>query len=104
MFEQRVCRFFGCERNPDSGAGGTETRADNKAGSPLFIEAKLRATSAIHVLFAEVEKKAAAENKTPVLGLQWKNHAGWLLVCRPQDVHLLSSLAKDYEALPDGKD
>jgi hypothetical protein len=40
------------------------------------------------------------EGKTPVAAPRENNHEGYLLVIRPQDVHLLSSLAKDYEALP----
>jgi len=99
LFEARVAAFFGTRRKPLSGGDSGGSRSDS-LHDQLYIEAKLRAKSPIHRLFAAVEKQAAAEGKTPVLALQEKCHAGWLLVCRPQDVHLLSSLAKDYKSLP----
>ena len=103
LFESRVARFFGAERNPGSGCGMTDTMSDS-THPVLFIESKLRAKSPIHALFGDVAEKAAQEGKTPILALQWKNHAGWLLVCRPEHIHLLSSLAKDYDNVPSGKE
>ncbi len=102
-FEQRVARFFGSTRAPLSGRNNKITGSDS-LHPELFIECKLRAESPIHTLFAETEAKAKAEYKKPILALQWKNHPGWLLVCRPEDIHLLSSLAKDCDNLPGGKD
>ena len=98
-FEQRVARFFGCERNPLSGSGAGLTASDSKHPA-IYIEAKLRAKSPVHRLFAETEAAARKEGKTPVLALQEKYHEGWLLVCRPEDIHALSSYAKDYDGLP----
>ena len=98
-FEQRVARFFGSERNPLSGSGAGLTASDTKHPA-LFIEAKLRVKSPVHRLFAKTEQEAKKEHKTPLLALQEKNHAGWLLVCRPEDIHTLSSYAKDYDSLP----
>ena len=98
IFEQRVARFFGSERNPLSGSGAGLTASDSKHPA-IYIEAKLRAKSPVHRLFAETEAAARKEGKTPVLALQEKYHAGWLLVCRPEDIHLLSNYAKDYESL-----
>jgi hypothetical protein len=100
MFEQRVAAFFGTRRKPLSGGGSGGSHSDSQH-EQLFIEAKLRAKSPVHRLFAVVEKHAAAEGKTPLLALQEKNHVGWLLVCRPEDIHLLSSLARNYKSLPD---
>jgi len=100
-FESRVARFFGSTRAPLSGRNGKQTGSDSLHPA-VFVECKLRAESAVHSLFAEIEKRAIAEGKTPLLALQWKNHAGWLLVCRPEDIHLLASYAKNCENLPDG--
>lgn len=104
-FERRVAAFFGTKRKPLSGGNSGGSRSDSQH-ERLFIECKLRAKSPVHRLFAEVETMAAKEGKTPMLALQEKHHPGWLLVCRPEDIHLLSGLAKDCEALPkdDGQD
>jgi len=102
LFEERVARFFGAHRNPGSGCGMTETQSDSLHPA-LFVECKLRARSPIHALFREVEAKAKREGKTPILALQEKHYPGWLLVCRPQDIHLLASYTKDYESLPTGE-
>jgi len=102
-FEQRVARFFGSTRAPLSGRNNKITGSDSLHPA-LFIECKLRAESPIHKLFAETQAKAQAEGKTPLLALQWKNHAGWLLVCRPEDIHLLASFAKNCSILPPYED
>jgi hypothetical protein len=99
--ERRVAGFFGSTRAPLSGGNGKQTRSDTLHPA-LFIEAKLRAKSPVHRLFAKVETLAAKERKTPILALQEKYHPGWLLVCRPEDIHLLASCAKACESLPDG--
>ena len=99
IFEQRVARFFGSERNPLSGSGAGLTASDSKHPA-IYIEAKLRAKSPVHRLFAETERAAQKENRVPILALQEKYHAGWLLVCRPEDIHTLSSYAKDYDSQP----
>lgn len=100
-FERRVAAFFGSSRTPLSGGNGKQTRSDT-LHARLFIECKLRAKSPVHRLFAETEHLAAKEGKTPILALQEKHHPGWLLVCRPEDIHLLASYAKGCESLPDG--
>jgi len=93
-----VALFFGCRRNPGSGCGMTDTRSDS-THPDLFIEAKLRADSPLHKMYAEAAEKATREGKVPILALQWKHHPGWLLVCLPEHIHLLSSLAKDHDGL-----
>ena len=98
-FERRVARFFGSRRAPLSGSNGGATRSDTLHPA-LYIECKLRSRSPVHRLFALVEKAAAKESKVPALALQEKNHAGWLLICRPADVHLLASYAKNIDTLP----
>lgn len=99
-FERRVAAFFGTKRNPLSGGNSGGTRSDSRH-EQLFIECKLRAKSPVHRLFTDVATLAAKEGKTPILALQEKHHPGWLLVCRSEDIHFLSNLAKDYETLPD---
>jgi hypothetical protein len=105
-FEQLVARFFGSERTPLSGGNDKRTRSDS-LHPQLFIEAKYRGKSAICSLYREVAKLAVKEGKVPVVALKEKGKEGWLLVCHPLDIHLLSSLAKDYtnpKFLPDGKE
>ncbi len=101
-FERRVAAFFGTRRKPLSGGNSGGSRSDSEH-EQLFIECKLRAKSPAHRLFAAVEQLAAKEGKTPILALQEKHHPGWLLVCRPEDIHLLASYAKDGEARPDSE-
>ena len=99
LFEARVANFFKTTRTPLSGGASRHTESDT-LHEALFIEAKLRQKLPIADLFDEVMKKAKKENKVPLLALQKKNRKGWLLVCRPEDVHLISSYAKEYEKLP----
>ncbi len=99
-FEAEVARFFGSARAPLSGGNGKQTRSDSLHDT-LFIEAKYRGKSAVCTLFRKVAKLAAKEGKTPVVALREKNHEGYLLVIRPQDLQLLSSLAGNYEAQSD---
>jgi len=101
-FERRVAAFFGTKRKPLSGGNSGGGRSDSQH-ERLFIECKLRAKSPVHRLFAGVEKQAAKEDRVPLLALQEKHYPGWLLVCRPEDIHLLASYAKDYESLPVGE-
>jgi len=100
QFERRVATFFGSTRTPLSGGNGKQTCSDT-LHDRLFIECKLRAKSPVHRLFAETEKLAVKEGKTPLLALQEKHHPGWLLVCRPDDIHLLASYAEDVDSPPD---
>lgn len=83
-----------------SGSNGAQTGSDT-LHKQLFIECKLRAKSPVHCLFAQVEKSAAKEGKTPVVALQQKHCSGFLLVCRPEDLHVLASYAKDIDRLPE---
>jgi len=84
-FERRVASFFGSRRAPLSGSNGGQTASDS-LHPDLYIEAKLRAKSAVCTLFEQVERSARVEDKLPVVALQHKNRAGWLLVCRPGDL------------------
>lgn len=99
-FERRVAAFFHSRRAPLSGSNGGQTGSDSLHPS-VYIECKLRAKSPVHRLFAEVAKSAAREDKVPVVALQEKNHAGFLLICRPTDLHVLASFAKDIDHLPE---
>ena len=103
QFERRVARFFGAGRTPLSGGNSGHTRSDS-LHPDLFIECKQRKSSATVKLFRETETLAKKENKTPVVALQQTNDTkGWLLVCRPKDLFLLASHAKDYDNLPTDK-
>jgi hypothetical protein len=99
QFERRIAAFFNTVRKPLSGGAHVIGRSDSQH-ERLFIECKLRAKSPIHRLFAETEAKAKKEGKTPILALQEKYHEGWLLVCRPQDIHKVHAECVDCETLP----
>ena len=99
LLEQRVASFFNSRRTPLSGSASAHTESDTLHAA-LFIEVKLRQKSPITDLFTQVQEKAKKENKIPLLALQKKNHKGWLFVCRPEDIHVISSYAKDFESLP----
>ena len=98
-FEKRVAAFFHTKRQRSSGGSADYGDSDSQHDA-IYIEAKLRAKSAIHTLFAETERRAQKERKIPILALQLKNHTGWLLVCRPSDIHALSGYARNEEETP----
>ena len=93
-FERVVAKFFNSPRNPLSGGNSKHTRSD-VINDRVYPECKYRDKMAIFTLFADTAEKAKAENKIPVCCLKQKNTNGWLLVCRPEDVHQISSEAKD---------
>lgn len=99
-FERRVAAFFHTKRKPLSGGNSGGSRSDSQH-ERLFIECKLRAKSPVHRLFAETVKLAEKEGKVPLLALQEKSHAGWLLVCRPEDIHAIHCECLDCESLPE---
>lgn len=79
--ERRVARELGGERNPLSGGASRHTRGDALLPVPLFVEVKHgssvpRSSFAIERLFGEVETKARAEGKVPVLVLHSKGKKG----------------------------
>jgi hypothetical protein len=47
---------------------------------------------------------AQREDKVPVVALKDKSQEGCLIVCHPRDIHLLSSLAKNYDNLLDAQE
>jgi hypothetical protein len=83
--EQRVADLFGAKRTPLSGMANSMTKAD-MIHHKIFIEAKLRANSPMYDLYLETEAKAKKENKIPVVAIQKKNHSGFLLILRPEDL------------------
>lgn len=97
--ERQAAAMFGSERTPLSGGNSKITRSDSLHGD-LFVETKLRRHHAVFSLFREVEKLAAAESKTPVAVLAEKGKPGFLIVCRPESIHLLHHVMKDVDSLP----
>lgn len=82
--ERRVARFLGGERNPTSGGNGRHSRADALLPKPIFVETKhgkaaealLRSPKRLARLFEQVEERAIAEGKVPVVVLhppRWGN-------------------------------
>src|SRR5262249_14495252 len=68
--ERQAARLFGSERQPGSGSGGRsdQSRSDS-THDRLFIETKLRASSAVRTLWERTAALARREAKTPVLML-----------------------------------
>lgn len=85
QFERRIAEKFNTKRTPLSGINSSITASDTQH-SKLFIEAKLRAKSAIHNLFEKTERLAYIEKKIPILALQKKNEKDFLIVCRFSDI------------------
>ena len=73
QFERRVATLFGGKRVPLSGGNSGHTRADVMGVGGLFIEAKLRAKSALWSLFDSTKPLAKAEGKLPVLAIGRKH-------------------------------
>lgn len=95
--ERDAARLFGTTRQVLSGAGGRSdrTRSDT-THDRLFVECKLRASSAVRSLWERVRKLARAEGKVPVLVLYAKGKAGGLVVVHEDD---LAAVAAELEAL-----
>jgi hypothetical protein len=79
--ERQAASIFGARRQVGSGSGGRadQTRSDSLHKN-LFIETKLRASSATRNLWESTAALAKKEAKTPVLMLYAKNKTGALVV------------------------
>ena len=91
--ERQAARLFGSERQPGSGSGGRsdQTRSDS-THDRLFIETKLRASSAVRTLWERTAALARREAKTPVLMLYAKGKPGGLIVVH--EMHLAAVAAE----------
>jgi hypothetical protein len=99
--EDRAARFFGAKRRVLSGSANRGDIGGDDASHPtLFIESKLRASSAVRTLHDAVRKRAMKEgNKTPVVCLFGKHRPGFLLCIHSDDLAIV--LAEFAAALPD---
>jgi hypothetical protein len=86
QFERRVAWFFGGQRVPLSGGNSGHTRADVMGVDGLFIEAKLRAKSALWTLYENTKELAKAEGKIPVCVIGKKFSKGFLIVVHSDDL------------------
>jgi len=79
--ERDSAALFGTRRQIGSGSGGRadQTRSDS-LHPRIFLETKLRASSAVRTLFDKTAAMAKAESKIPVLALFDKGRPGALLV------------------------
>ena len=82
--ELKVAKMLGGQRNPLSGSASKHTSGDI-IHDKFYVECKYRAKFAVVSLFKEVEEKAKAENKVPLLVLKQKNLRGELVVLRLED-------------------
>lgn len=100
--ERDAARLFGVERQPLSGSGGrSDLSRSDSTHERLFIETKLRASSAVRNLWEETRERALVERKTPVLVLFAKRKAGGLVVVHQDD---LANVAAELAALAGGAD
>jgi hypothetical protein len=86
-------RSVGAERQPGSGSAGRadQTRSDS-THDRLFVETKLRATSAVRTLWEKTAALAKRETKTPVLMLYAIGRPGALIVVH--EMHLAAVAAE----------
>jgi hypothetical protein len=95
--ERDAARFFGAERQPLSGSGGRPTGSDS-THDRLYVECKLRASSAVRNLWEQTRDRARKERKTPVLTLFDKGKPGALIVVHQDD---LAAVAAELAAQSD---
>ncbi len=85
--EREAARLFGAERQPGSGSCGDPSRSrSDSTHERLYIETKLRASSAVRTLWEKTAALARREAKVPVLMLYAKGKVGALVVCH--EMHL----------------
>lgn len=96
--ERRAARLFGAERQPCSGSSGRpdQTRSDSTS-ERLFIETKLRASSAVRTLWEKTAEFAKRECKTPVLVLYDKGKQGGLVICHERDLATVAAELKVFD-------
>lgn len=90
--ERDTAKLFGTRRTPLSGINSAHTGSDT-LHQRLYIECKLRKSSAIHRLYDETADAAKAEDKIPVLALRQKNRP-ILLVMTPYDLPMVADYYK----------
>ena len=100
--ERQAARLFGAQRQVGSGSGGRadQTRSDS-THSALFIETKLRASSAVRSLWEKTAAMAKKERKTPVLAIFDKGKQGGLLVFHEDDLVKIAAELAAAQATPE---
>jgi len=81
-FEREVAKVFGTTRAPVS---NNITHSDTFQ-KKLYIEAKKRRSFWVWSLFQDTKKKAAEENKIPMVCIKAKDGRGFLVIARPYDL------------------
>jgi hypothetical protein len=94
-FERVVALFFGAKRVPLSGSNSGHGTNSDSLHPLIYVESKYRKGAfGIYDLFRDTEQKALHENKIPVVAIKQKGDMGYLLVLRPEDLHLLDEIKK----------
>jgi hypothetical protein len=85
--EARAASLFGARRVPGSGSSGRDDvlTCSDSTHDTLFVEAKLRARSAIRTLHDQTKRRAAKERKTPILAIFDKNRPSFLICTLADD-------------------
>lgn len=90
--ERDAASLFGCRRNVLSGSSNREDRSSSDVDHPrLFVETKLRASSATRRLWEQTRDLARREGKAPVLALYAKSKPGALLVIHQDDMDAVAA-------------
>ena len=99
--ERQAAGLFDARRQPGNGSGGRDdqTRSDS-THERLFIETKLRASSAVRTLWEQTAALAKQESKVPVLALYAKGKTGALIVVHEKD---LAAVAAELRTTPGRK-
>lgn len=97
QFERTVATFFGTRRVPLSGSNSGHGTNSDSLHEKLYIECKLRGKISLWQLFEDTEKKAAQENKIPIVAIKQKNSRGYLLVIRPDSIKEINNILDGQE-------
>ncbi len=94
LAEERAANLFGAHRRVLSGSANREDIGGDDATHPtLFLESKMRASSAVRSLHDAVKRRAEKEGKkVPVLALFDKHRPGFLLVAHSDDFMYVTAL------------
>ena len=85
--ERQVAKDFGTTRAPVS---NNVTHSDTFQ-PVIYIECKKRKRFSIMSLFKDTEAKAKEENKVPLCAIKETGKSGYLIVCRPEDIHRIAA-------------
>jgi len=84
--EDRLAEFFGTVRRPLSGGASRSGGRDDGMHPVLYLESKYGKKVPLFPLYQDAKKKADAEGKVPVIGIQQAKRHGILLCIHSSDL------------------